>query len=409
MSQFEKGNPYFIIFPLWLLVFAASSQIMIIAPILPEIGKSLNTPVELLGNLVTVYAVMVGVFAIIMGPFSDKIGRRKILLIGTGCMAIFLFCHTFVVDFYSFIIIRAMAGMAGGVLSGAAVAYVGDYFPYEKRGWANGWVMSGIAVGQILGIPLGTFLAEHFGFKSPFFLFGIVMALTFILIYFRVPQPDVELHTDKLTVRSTLSKYVILLKRKDVSFVALCYLLMFLSLSVFIIYLPTWLEDNFDSSLTTIGYIFAVGGVANVIAGPSSGWFSDKVGRKNMIITSCFGLSLLMFGTTYFVTDLAYAFILFPLAMILIAMRISPFQALSSELVKSNNRGTMMSLLVAIGQIGYGLGGSIAGPLYSIQGYASNTFFGAASIFLTAIIVWKFVPEPELKTTSIHNSASVLD
>ena len=176
---------------------------------------------------------------------------------------------------------------------------------------------------------------------------------------------------------------------------------MFLSLSVFIIYLPTWLEDSFDSSLTTIGYIFAVGGVANVIAGPSSGWISDKIGRKNMIITSSFGLSILMVSTTFFVTELAYAFILFPVAMILIAMRISPFQALSSELVKSNNRGTMMSLLVAIGQVGYGLGGSIAGPLYSVEGYASNTYFGAAAIFLTAIIVWKFVPEPELRTSPL--------
>ena len=374
---------------------------MIIAPILPEIGNSLNTPVELLGNLVTVYAVMVGIFAIIMGPFSDKIGRRKILLIGAGSMALFLFCHIFVTDFISFIIVRAMAGMAGGVLSGAAVAYVGDYFPYERRGWANGWVMSGIAVGQILGIPLGTFLADQFGFRSPFLVFGIVMALTFIMIYFKVPQPNVKLHTDKLTIGSSLSKYLKILKRSDVSFVALCYLLMFLSLSVFITYLPTWLENSFDSSLTTIGYIFAVGGIANVIAGPSSGWISDKIGRKNMIITSCFGLSVLMAGTTYFVTDLSYAFILFPVAMILIAMRISPFQALSSELVKSNNRGTMMSLLVAIGQVGYGLGSSIAGPLYSVKGYDSNTYFGAIAIFITAIIVWKFVPEPELRSQTI--------
>ena len=397
----DSPTPYFILFSLWLLVFSASSQIMIIAPILPEIGKALNTNVELLGNLITVYAVMVGVFAIIMGPFSDKIGRRKILLIGTGCMAVFLFSHTLVTDFKSFLVVRAMAGMAGGVLSGSAVAYVGDYFPYEKRGWANGWVMSGIAVGQILGIPMGTFLAEQFGFKSPFLVFAIVMSLTFILIYFKVPQPNVELHTDKLTISGSLTKYIELLKRKDVSFVALCYLLMFLSLSVFIIYFPTWLEESFDSSLTTIGYIFAVGGIANVIAGPSSGWISDKIGRKNMIITSCLGLSLLMAGTTFFVTELYFAFILFPVAMILIAMRISPFQALSSELVKSNNRGTMMSLLVAIGQIGYGLGGTIAGPLYSVEGYASNTFFGAFSIFITAIIVWKFVPEPKLKNSPI--------
>lgn len=93
--------------------------------------------------------------------------------------------------------------------------------------------------------------------------------------------------------------------------------------------------------------------------------------------------------------------------MILIAMRISPFQALSSELVKSNNRGTMMSLLVAIGQVGYGLGGTVAGPLYSIKGYASNTYFGAFAIFLTALVVWKFVPEPKLKSNPIPEPSIV--
>ncbi len=394
--QKNKSESFFVIFSLWLLVFSASCQIMIIAPILPEIGKTLDTPTQLLGSLITIYAVMVGVFALIMGPLSDKIGRRKVLIIGSGSMAFFLFCHGFVFDFYSFLTVRALAGIAGGVLSGAAVAYVGDYFPYEKRGWANGWVMSGIAVGQILGIPIGTFLTEAFHFKTPFLVFGVIMSITFIVILLKVPQPNVTLHSNKLTILSSLAKYIELLKRPDVAYVAFSYLLMFLSLSVFIIYLPTWLQDSFNTSLTTIGYIFAAGGAANVIAGPLSGWLSDKVGRKNMIVTSCLGLSLLMYFTTLFVTSIEFAFLLFPMAMVLIAMRISPFQALSSELVKSNNRGTLMSLLVAIGQVGYGVGGSIAGPLYSAFGYRSNTYFGALAILLMAFIVWKFVPEPKL-------------
>ena len=405
--KIKNTSSYLIIFALWMLVFSASSQIMIIAPILPKIGETLGTPQELLGNLITVYAVMVGVFAIIMGPFSDKIGRRKILMIGTGSMALFLFCHAFVINFTTFLVVRAMAGIAGGVLSGSAVAYVGDYFPYERRGWANGWIMSGIAVGQILGIPIGTFLAENLGFKSPFILFGGIMTLTFILIFFKVPQPLVELHTDKLTIGSSLRKYLDLLKRNDVKSVSLCYLLMFLSLSVFIIYLPSWLEETFGISLTTIGYLFAVGGIANVIAGPSSGWISDKIGRKNMIITSCIGLSVFMYFTTTLVTTISIAFFLFPAIMVLIAMRISPFQALSSELVKSNNRGTLMSLLVAIGQIGYGLGGIIAGPFYTLKGYASNTYFGAAAILITAFIVWKFVPEPKLVKEPLIDSSLI--
>ncbi len=399
MNRPEQVNPYYIIFSLWLLVFAASSQVMIISPILPKIGIELNTSESLLGNLVTVYAAMIGVFAIIMGPLSDKIGRRKILLIGSAGMTIALLLHSMANSFTSLLILRAFAGMAGGVLSGSAVSYVGDYFPYEKRGWANGWIMSGIAMGQILGIPLGTFLADVHGFKFPFILFGVIMGLTTILIFFKLPQPNVELQVSKITFKSTFKKYGDLLKQRDIKAVAFSYLLMFLSLSIFLIYLPAWLTKEFGVSLSEIGWLFFAGGIVNAITGPNAGKLSDRIGRKNMIIASCLGLATLMALTTYLVTSFWMAFLLFPIAMLLIAMRISPFQALSSELVKSNNRGSLMSLLVAIGNVGAGLAGSIAGPLYEKLGYLSNTLFGAFTIILTAFIVWRYVPEPDIRQT----------
>ncbi len=394
----NKVSPYFIIFPLWLLVFAASSQVMIIAPILPKIGIELNTSESLLGNLITVYAAMLGLCAIVMGPISDKLGRRKILLFGSSSMTLFLMLHGVANTFTSLLILRALAGMSGGILSGAAVSYVGDYFPYEKRGWANGWIMSGIAMGQILGIPLGTFLAEAYGFKFPFILFGIIMGITFILIFFKVPQPDVVLKSNKITIRNSFNQYRELLRKTDIKAVAFSYLLMFLSLSLFIIYLPAWLVNEFEVSLTEIGWVFFAGGIMNAITGPRAGKISDQIGRKNMIIFSCLGLAVLMIVTTYVIFSFWLAFILFPLAMLLIAMRISPFQALSSELVQSNNRGSLMSLLVAIGNIGASLAGAIAGPLFEFYGYLSNTLLAAFTIVLTAFIVWRFVPEPELRT-----------
>lgn len=398
MTKKQDGNPYLIIFALWLLVFAASSQVMIISPILPRIGEQLGTPLEILGNLVTVYAVMVGVFAIIMGPLSDKIGRRKILLIGTGGISFFLFLHGFVDSFFELLLVRALAGMAGGVLSGSAVAYVGDYFPYEKRGWANGWIMSGIAMGQILGIPLGTLLADLSGFRIPFVLFGAIMALTFLLILFKVPQPNVQLSTEKVTFKGSLAKYYELLKRAEVRAVAFSYVLMFLSISVFVVYLPTWLEQTFGVSGTAIASLFFVGGIANVITGPIAGKISDRIGRKKIIIISCLGLSMVMIITTYVITDFWIAYVIFFAIMVLIAMRISPFQALSTQLIKSDNRGSLMSLLVAIGQVGYGVGGSVAGPFYVKSGYVSNTVVGAVMILIMAYVVWRHVPEPELKT-----------
>lgn len=394
----NKKEVFFIIFSLWLLVFAASSQIMIIAPILPRISEQLAVSEALLGTLVTAYAVMVGICALITGPISDKIGRRRILLMGTGLMTAALFLHGLVFNFTSFLLVRGLAGAAGGILSGASVSYVGDYFPYERRGWANGWIMSGIAMGQILGIPIGTILAEYMGFRAPFIAFAVLMLFALLLIWLTVPQPDVKLQKARITVIGSIRKYLLMLRKPEILASAVSYFLMFLSLSVYVIYLPTWLETTFEVSGNEIAMLFLVGGVANVITGPQAGKLSDLWGRKSIIIFSCVGLATVMAFTVPVVTSFWVAYLLFFLIMVLVAMRISPFQALTTELVSARKRGTLMSLLVAIGQVGYGLGGTVAGPAYVSQGYVSNTVIGAIMIFGMAYIVWRYLPEPELNS-----------
>jgi predicted MFS family arabinose efflux permease len=389
-----------ILFPLWLLVFSASSQIMIIAPILPQLGKQLAIPEAVQGTLITSYAFMVGLFALIMGPVSDRIGRRKILLYGTLAMTIALAMHTVATGYTSMLLIRAITGAAGGILSGSAVSYVGDYFPYEKRGWANGWIMSGAAAGQIVGIPLGTVLSEMIAFYAPFLVFAVTMAVTFVLIWKYLPQPNVERNVSKMTIGAALNQYGTMLHRSDIAAASLAYFVMFLSISMFIVYLPTWLTETFSIGATDIATMFLIGGVANVITGPQAGKLSDRIGRKKMILFSCIGTSILMFSTTFIMVHFTIAYILFFLVMVLVAMRISPFQALLSEIVSGKNRGTLMSLTVALGQVGFGVGGAVAGFTYTTSGYMSNTIFSAILVLFAGYIIWTYLPEPELKKNS---------
>jgi predicted MFS family arabinose efflux permease len=370
---------------------------MIIAPILPQIGAQLAVESHLLGTLVTAYAFAVGIFALIVGPISDRIGRRKILLYGTASMTLSLLLHVFATGYWSFLLIRAITGAAGGILSGSAVSYIGDYFPYEKRGWANGWVMSGAASGQVLGIPLGTILSEKVAFYAPFVLFSITMALTFILIWRYLPQPSVEQRQHKISIKNSVSDYWVMLKRPEIGSASLAYMVMFLSISMFIVYLPSWLTYQFRVTSEDIALMFFVGGIANVMTGPNAGRFSDVVGRKKLILLSCSGTALIMGISTFVIQEFYIVYFLFFITMMLVAMRISPFQALLSEIVSGNNRGSLMSLTVSLGQLGFGIGGAFAGVVYSKVNYFTCTIIGAFFILSAGLIIWKFVPEPELK------------
>lgn len=388
------SGQYTILFALWLLVFSASSQLMIVVAMLPAIGEQLSISTGRQGLLISSYAVMVGIFALVAGPVSDKIGRRRMLLLGSGLMTVALALHAVVDGYEMLLVARTLAGVAGGVLSGAAVSYIGDYFPYERRGWANGWVMSGIAAGQIAGVPLGALLAERFGFRTPFLIFAATMGATFLLVLKFVPQPDVKLDDRKLTIGGALKEYVALLKQKDIFIAALVFGLLFFSMALYITYLPAWLTEYRAATPSRIAWLFFAGGIASVITGPIVGKLSDKVGRKPLILTSSVGLVILMSGATFFIQEFWLAFPVFFFSSVLLAARMSPFQALLSALVPSERRGALMSLTVALGQIGFAAGAALAGIIYEQISYRSSTFAGAGIALIVALLIWRRLPEP---------------
>lgn len=396
----EDAHPneqFYVTFALWLLVFSASSQLMIVVAMLPAIGEQLSISTARQGLLVSSYAVMVGVFALVAGPISDKIGRRRMLLAGSGLMTAALALHAVVNDYAMLLTARTLAGVAGGALSGAAVSYIGDYFPYERRGWANGWVMSGIAAGQIAGVPLGALLAERFGFRTPFLIFAATMGATFFIILRYIPQPNVARNERKLTVSAALKEYFVLLKQKEIIVAAMVFALLFFSMGLYITYLPAWLTAFRAATPNQIAALFFAGGIASVITGPIVGKLSDTLGRKPLILASSIGLIILMGGVTFVIQKFWLAFPIFFLSSVLLSARMSPFQALLSALVPGDRRGALMSLTVALGQVGFASGAALSGVIYSQINYRASTFAGAVVALIVTVIIWKMLPEPAVQ------------
>lgn len=367
---------------------------MIVSPILPEIAVALDVPQAHLGWLVSSYAAFLGVFALLAGPVSDRVGRRRILLAGTVSMAAVLLLHALASTFPLLLAARALAGAAGGLLSGAAVAYVGDYFPYERRGWANGWVMSGIAAGQVLGIPAGTALALVFDYRWPFLAFAVVSAVAALVIWRRVPQPDVVRMETPLSFGSMVRGYADVLREPAPRAAVLVYFLMFFGLGLFVPYYPVWLRGTVGLSEWDLIWLFGAGGLTNVVASPLSGRLSDRVGRWPLIFASCLLFAAVMGATTYVVVGLFSAAAMFSLAMVSVALRLSPLQSLLSALVPDERRGVMMSGAISAGQVGMAVAAGLAGVVFERIGFIGNTLGGAVALLAMAAVVWMRLPEP---------------
>jgi len=379
------------------MMFSASSQLIIMVPILPEIEATLGVNEFWRGMLLTSYAVALGISALITGPASDRVGRRNILLGGTVLMSITLVFHTVAADYELLIIMRILAGIGGGMLSGGSVAYVGDYFPYERRGWANGWIMSGTAFGQVAGVPIGKILATDFGYRWPFLLFAITMALAAFMIWRYVPQPDTELDRGRLTPSRVTRKYLDVLDGPVIAAVG-SYTLMFAGFGLFTTFLPSWLESTVGLTGYEVALLFAIGGVANIIAAPSAGRLSDEIGRKPLVVWASVALGLIMLIAPYTIDGFWMAAILFFLAMASVGIRIGPLQSLLTALVPDDRRGLLMGLAMSVGQAGFGVGSFLAGIGYGQLGYVSNTISGAFAMLFMAVLVQRGLPEPSLRT-----------
>ncbi len=385
-----------ILLALWLMMFAAGSQTMIMTPLLPIVQVQFEVPSVYLGTLVSAYSIMLGLCALVTGPLSDAAGRRRILMIGTGAMCVTLFLHYFVTDYVSLLVIRILSGMAAGILSGVAPAYIGDHFPPDRRGWANGVVMTAIAVGQIVGIPGGTLLADRFDFAAPFVFFSIPMVLSFVLVCTLAQQPAVA-RTPISSIGSVIRRYADMFTTPATAAAIGAYSTMFMGIAFYVIYLVVWIKEAFGVTGGDIASLFVVSGIASVIVGPWAGRLSDRIGRKVMVVSACLGLFVLMSLTTIVMTDFWIAYPLFFTIMVLVSARMGPFQAMLSEIVPAERRGSLMSLSIATGQLAMGICSAAAGVVYTEVGYVFSSIIGGTGMLAMGFIIWRFIPETRSK------------
>jgi predicted MFS family arabinose efflux permease len=252
-----------------------------------------------------------------------------------------------------------------------------------------------MAFGHIIGTPAGTIVAEHFGFRAAYLLFGVSMSATFLLVWRVLPQPNVALSTASLRVGSVVRAYLDMLAQGPIRSAVAVFAMTFLGNALFVIYMPTWLEASIGASAGQVASLFLVGGIANVLTGPRAGRLSDRTGRKQVIIGASIGLALVVFSVPFLVRSFPAALVFFMLVMMLFAARVGPFQALLTQLVPGSRRGSLMSLTVGIGQLGFALGGALAAVTYERWGYNASTTISAAIVLLSTLIVWKGLPEPE--------------
>jgi DHA2 family multidrug resistance protein-like MFS transporter len=161
------------------LIYAMDITVLHLA--VPAIARDLEpTSAELLW-IIDIYTFFVAGSLITMGTLGDRIGRRRLLLIGATAFAAASLLAAFAPTAKTLILARALLGVAGATLAPSTLSLIRNMFLDEKeRMAAIGIWVAGFSTGSAIGPVVGGVMLQHFWWGSVFLLALPVMALLLV-------------------------------------------------------------------------------------------------------------------------------------------------------------------------------------------------------------------------------------
>jgi predicted MFS family arabinose efflux permease len=378
---------------LFLILFIGVADHQIIAPLLPAIAAFLGVSVRAIGLLVVVYSLAAAGAALVVGVWSDRLGRNVFL---TGALLVFSlssWATAYAADLAWLLLCRILTGMAAGVLSACSIAYAGDYFAYRIRGKALGYISMANWAATVVAVPVAAYVADRLGWQKNFLGLAIaglgVSGLNFVCMSWLRPYRSAAEHPFAReldiahsawrpagTVRSYLSR----------SDLIGCLVIAFCvsgGIVGAITYAGAWMNVQFQVTTRVIGLVFLVGGLLALVGSALGGAASDRYGKKSVGIASSVLLALSL-GLLPLLPWSGLLVGVFALANFAAACRQGPVTALMTELAPLRGRGAFIAMRNVASQIGIATTALLGGILFERFGYGG---VGVLCTTLTLVVV----------------------
>ena len=339
--------------------------------------------------LVASYSVSAFISGLIIAMFVDKFDRKKSLLLAyVGFLVGTLACG-FSYTYGFLLASRILAGLFGGIIGAQVLSIVADLFAYERRGRAMGAVVSAFAAATIFGVPLSLYLTNIFKYNwhVPFILIGSIgiVIIPFVIRY--IPKMVEHINTERPS--SPFSSLITVCKVPQQRSALIFSCLLMIGHFLIIPFINPYVEFNKGFSKKLIPMIYLFGGIASMMAAVVLGRFSDKVGKLPVFLWSVFlSLFMVLIVTSLPNVHFSIVILLFAVWFILATSRALMAQAMVSEVVSSDQRGSFMSINGSIQQLGSGLAALMAGAIVVTRssGKVSNyRYVGYLSILVLIV------------------------
>ncbi|MEI6409879.1 MAG: MFS transporter [Bacteroidota bacterium] len=364
MSETKTFTPYqiFIIAVLALLQFTVILDFMVLSPLGAQLLAELNINTQKFGFAVSAYAFSAGASGLLAAGFADRFDRKRLLLFFYAGFIVGTLLCGLAPNYHLLLAARIITGIFGGVIGSVIFAIISDLFPMQVRGRVMGFVQMAFAVSQILGLPIGLYLANLWGWHAPFLMIVGLGIPFFILIWLKMEPVDGHIHLQQPNspfrhLFETVSKPIYLQ-----GFTAT----ILLSTGGFMLmpFGSAYAVHNLGITMEHLPIVYLVTGISSLIAGPLLGRLVDKVGKYPVFVGGTLLTTVMVFVYTNLgITPLWVIVTLNAVLFVGITSRMISASALMSAVPDPADRGAYMGVNSSIAQISGGFASAIAGMI----------------------------------------------
>lgn len=249
--------------------------------------------------------------ALIFGHFGDKVGRTKtltivILAMAAGTLMVGIIPGYLTIGVWApilLVIARIIQGLAAGGEYGSAAAFMAEYSPVKHRGFGVSWIEVGSLLGflaaalvvYILSISISEESLVNWGWRLPFILSAPLGVIGFYIRLHIEDTPEFQSLEEMDSVASSPIKDVLLHSGKETVQAGIIEAMMNVTFYVVLVYLLVYQESMLGWSASKAALLSSVASIVAIIIVPLAGAWSDKIGRRPLLIGAAVSLILLSY------------------------------------------------------------------------------------------------------------------
>ncbi|WP_316820792.1 MFS transporter [Pedobacter gandavensis] len=378
-----------------LLQFTIVLDFMVLAPLGDFLMKSLSITPKGFGLVVSSYAFSAGASGILAAGFADKFDRKKLLLFFYTGFIVGTLCCAMSTTYEMLLGARIVTGLFGGVIGAISMTIVTDIFAVHQRGRVMGFVQMAYAASQILGIPIGLYLANLWGWHAAFYMIVMLAIAIAFTVVFKVKPIDKHLaiQSDKnafLHLWHALSN-----PSYQTGFLATA----FLSVGGFMLmpFGSAYLINNINITQQELPIVFMFTGLGSIVMMPLIGKLSDKLDKFMIFCAgSLLAIVMILIYTNLTPVPVWQVVVLNMVLFMGIMSRMIPATTLTMSVPDQKDRGAFMSVNASLQQVAGGIAALCAGLIVSqetksspLQHYDTLGIVVSVLVFICGFFVYR--------------------